>query len=611
MKKIYLICLSVISAGVGMAQTTTGTIEHKPAVSGQDVNLDRPAIVGQDRAPDDIIWIDDFGTPANWTAGGPQNDANNGWTIGSSCNGILSPYNSGNMGTTGDFARLSVEYPSTITQGPLTFTYTGTIPDLTSVPAPHLEWEQYGARFITVQEVQVSTDGGTTWITAGSNADIAPLTAGGGSGYGKPETRRFNLTNAIAGNPANVMLRLFWDGDMNGGNMNYVDYGWFVDNVRIVEGHSYDMEANEAYFVSGAELLEYYMVPTSQLTTIEFSGECTNQGGSTFNGLYLEATVDYAGNVFTGTSATTSLAPLGSDSLIASTMFTPANGTGTYNFQWTFLGDSADTYNSNDILTDAIEVTDYTYSRDNGVASGSINNIVGNTGMSMGIGNVMEFFATGVIGAVDIYIADGDGANQDLIYARIDRYNAGTQEFVWESQTDDYTVTNGDINGWVKLVFDNPIQVNAGDVMLLTANHYGSQDLYFGYAQPTFGGTVLGYDAGAALFGLANPGAVMIRADMRDFTGIEEEGNMPFSIGQNVPNPFDNSSVISYTLDEAANVSVQFTDISGKVIKTINQGNQTAGTYQINIDGNDFATGVYFYTFTIGDQQITKKMTVK
>ena len=31
----------------------------------------------------------------------------------------------------------------------------------------------------------------------------------------------------------------------------------------------------------------------------------------------------------------------------------------------------------------------------------------------------------------------------------------------------------------------------------------------------------------------------------------------------------------------------------------------------IEVNANDFAQGVYFYTFNIGDKQVTKKMTVK
>ena len=113
----------------------------------------------------------------------------------------------------------------------------------------------------------------------------------------------------------------------------------------------------------------------------------------------------------------------------------------------------------------------------------------------------------------------------------------------------------------------------------------------------------------ATPFFLSSPSAVMMTLDMRDFTSIEEN-TTNFNIGQNAPNPFDNTSIINYTLEEAANVSVEFVDAAGKVVKSINNGVQTSGSYQIDLSGSDFAEGVYFYTFTIGEQQVTKRMVV-
>lgn len=606
MRKVYLSLLSVFALGAAMAQQSNETKVVEPASPDQKVSQ-RPSVLGQNKAPDDIIWSDDFSNASLWTAAGPQMDANNTWDIGSTTVGWF--FGTGdNMGTVGDFARLQVEQPATITQGPLTFTYTGTIPDLTGVPAPHLEFEQYGARFITLQAVEISTDGGTNWIQVGNNDDIDPLTSGGGDVYGQPETRRFNITSAIAGNPANVSVRLYWDGAQNGPNFNYIDYGWYVDDIRIVEGHSYDAENNGGYFVSGNEMLEYYLVPTTQITGIEFSGEVTQQGGATHTGLYLQADVDNGGNVFSGTSPTVDLAASASDSLVVSTLFTPANGIGTYDITWEFFGDNADTYNANDVLTDAFDVTDYTYSRDNDIETGDISNVTSNVGGAMGIGNVMEIMADGVIGAIDIHI--GDGSAGDLIFGRVDKYDSGAQDFVYESQTADHTLTAGQIGNWVKLTFANPVQVFAGDVLLVSGNHYGGDPaVAFSYAQNTFDGTVLGYVADGSLFSLLDPEAIMVRLDMRDFTSIEE-AEYGFTIGQNQPNPFDNTSIINYTIEEANAVSVQFTDVAGRVVRTINQGTQAAGTYQINLNGDDFAEGVYYYTFTIGDKQVTKSMVV-
>ena len=618
MRKVYLLSLSVFAAGALNAQTTSTDAQIKHELNTNPEALEsRPQMLGTDRGPDDIIWSDDFETATNWTAAGPSGDYTlNGWSIGSTVNGWAFG-TTGNMGTTGDFARFTCENPTTITSGGFTLEYTGIIPDLTSVPAPHLEFEQYGARFITLQAVQVSTDGGTNWIEAGNNNDIEPLTQGGGSAYGQPETRRFNITSAIAGDPSNVKIRLFWDGAQNGPDFNYIDYGWFVDDIRIVEGHAQDSDIQEAYFRSGVNVsyefgLEYYQVPTTQLTAIDFAAKTINQGGSTFTGVYLEATVDNGGNVFTGTSAAADIAASATDSVGCTTQFTPANGVGTYDMSWTFLGVEADTYTANDEISDAMEVTDYTYARDNGVQTGSIGNVTSNTGSPMLIGNAMDIFADGQIGALDIKITDDADNTGQLIYGQVVKYDSGSDQWVYADQTADYEIQSSDLDGFVKVVFSNPVPVFTGELIMILAGHYGGgTEVRFGYAQATDEQTVLGYTAGAAdPFSLTDPGAMMVRADMRDFTGITPDEVANFSIGQNVPNPFESASIINYTLEEASDVSVEFVDAAGKVVKQVNQGAQAAGSYTIELNANDFAEGVYFYTFTVGEKQITKRMVV-
>jgi len=417
---------------------------------------------------------------------------------------------------------------------------------------------------------------------------------------------------------------------MNGSSTNYVDYGWFIDNVRIVEGHAYDQEIQAGYFRSGVGIsyqsgLSYYSVPTTQITEIEFAGETIQQGGSTHTGLYLEATVDNGGNVYTGTSATNDVLAGAADSMFATTTFTPANGIGTYDMNWTFIGDNADTYTTNDDIDDSFSVTEYTYGRDDGTTTGAISNVTNNAGNSMAIGNTMDIFGTGVIGALDIRISDDVAAVGQLIYGQVIKYDVGnnddlapttlgsTDMWVYQAQTPDYEITNSDLDGFIKVTFANAIPVADGDLVCIQAVNY-TGEVGFSYAQATTVQTVLGFTAGstsdADLFSLNNPEAIMIRADMRDFTSIQEDALNGFIIGQNVPNPFDNNSIINYSLEEGANVSVQFVDVSGKVVKSINQGNQTAGSYQINLDGADFAEGVYFYTFTIGTKEVTKRMVV-
>lgn len=617
MKKTYLLFSGLLlTAGFANAQTdgVKSTDAAQITTTFKKSIKNRP-VVGDDRAADDIIWEDGFDVPGDWTAAGPSGDfAVSGWTIGTETNGWYFGDAPSDMGTTGNFARFvngtPGGAPAPIADGPFTMTYNMPI-DLTGVPAPHVEFEQYGARFITVQSIQVSVDGGSEWIEVGNNTDIPPLTNAGGDVYGQPETRRFNITSAIAADPSNVMVRLSWDGAMNGPDMNYIEYGWFVDNVRIVEGHSLDSDIQAGYLRSGVgisfeEGLDYYMVAESQLTGITFSGETINQGALTFNGLHLEATVKKGGaTVFTGTSDDVNLPSATRDSLGATTVFTPTE-LGTYEVNWIFKGDAADTYNVNDEINDEFEVTDYIYGRDNGVQTTTISNFAGEAGNPFSIGNGMDIFADDVIGALDIKI--GEDNIGKLMYGIVMVFDEGLGDFVYLDQTPDHTITGAEDGGTIRLFFEDPISVYEGDLILVLAAHYGD-DVTFGGAQEVTHG-IWGYDAANTRFGLLSPNAIMVRAVMLDFTSIDETANANFSVGQNMPNPFNANSVINYELNEAANVSVEILDVTGKVVQTINNGTQEAGVYTLNINAADFAEGVYFYSFTVGNEKITKRMVI-
>ncbi|MEO8209216.1 MAG: S8 family serine peptidase [bacterium] len=68
-----------------------------------------------------------------------------------------------------------------------------------------------------------------------------------------------------------------------------------------------------------------------------------------------------------------------------------------------------------------------------------------------------------------------------------------------------------------------------------------------------------------------------------------------YSLGQNIPNPFNPSTVISYTLKENSNIIFKVFNILGKEVATLVNERQPAGNYSINFSGNNLSSGTYFY----------------
>jgi flagellar hook assembly protein FlgD len=81
-----------------------------------------------------------------------------------------------------------------------------------------------------------------------------------------------------------------------------------------------------------------------------------------------------------------------------------------------------------------------------------------------------------------------------------------------------------------------------------------------------------------------------------------------FELLQNYPNPFNPCTYIEFFMPKEANVSLRVYDILGNEVKTLVEGHQRAGTYNIFFDGSDLASGVYLYKLTADDFTQTKKM---
>ena len=86
-----------------------------------------------------------------------------------------------------------------------------------------------------------------------------------------------------------------------------------------------------------------------------------------------------------------------------------------------------------------------------------------------------------------------------------------------------------------------------------------------------------------------------------------------FALHQNYPNPFNPTTQISYDLPEDALVNVTIYDITGRAIRSLVNGSQTAGYRSIIWDatnnlGESVSAGMYVYIIQAGEFRQTKKM---
>lgn len=94
--------------------------------------------------------------------------------------------------------------------------------------------------------------------------------------------------------------------------------------------------------------------------------------------------------------------------------------------------------------------------------------------------------------------------------------------------------------------------------------------------------------------------------------GFSFENSVPtdYTLRQNYPNPFNPSTTIEFTIPKTANVSLKIYDMRGREIATEISGlNLIRGTYKMNFNASNLASGVYFYSLVVdGSVMASKKM---
>ena len=637
--KIILLSAFVVSLGASFAQNnvpvlpTKNSAAEKPVLHDANFKPTTSTVVATPKGG--AVWSDAFEDPNNWVAAGPvgANPPEFGWSIGATTNSWYNGFNA-TMGTTGSFARFRNGTTTTaVANGPFTLTFNGTI-DLTGVPVPHLEFYQYGARFITLQAVQISLDG-TTWTTVKDNNDIAPLTSAGGAVYPRPMFRRVNLAPYLTGDISQVRVRLFWNGAQNGANMNYIDYGWYVDDIQIVPGDDNDMTFDRrCAYLTGNLGYMHTKVPVSQVPTdgslkIEFRADVTNNGVLTQNAYLNAAAAPYTGD---GTAKT--IVSTQSDSLfvVGTPAFTVLPNVGALTFNLTIMSNNTLTNTEDDVATFPFEVTP----ANGGVMASDFftGNAASMTGGFTGwaepegdpsIGTWFEIFQTANgpfnnIGAIDVGIANIAGTGQadyigNTIYAQVWKYV--NEEFVFAGITAEYIITANDFGKTVRLYFDeNCVNVAAGDDIAVMASFSEAAPVPVAFAGESLAGTTIGMD-GTSFVSLSPTvtGGPFVRVPVvrpvfTCFVGLENETINESEVTV-YPNPASDNANVQLTLNGEEDVIIVIRDLAGKTIQTINAGKMNVGTHNISMNLDGVAQGMYTVTISAGTSSITQKMIVK
>jgi len=482
MKKIYIsICALAISFSV-FAQVASQTIDYSKNFN--QVEYINEASKSNSLTPiTNIVWGSDFSNPSDWVLDNDgQNPPDYGWSIDPNADGWWSS-NGINSTSGGNFAEVS-NGPTSSPAGGVIYTMTTAQPinifDSIGSGNATLSFEEYGARFYDLQEIQISTDG-TTFTTVGDNLSYSQLTSTGGSAYANPTLREINIAPYIGSTPTTVWIRFSWTSalaltvnDPNYYN-TWIAYGWYIDDVKIAESPAnritMEDEVIGGFWIdyanySGSGLndiygLDYSITPLSQIQNHPYAIESIlkNEGTSS-----QEVTLNYdvtGTAISSGSSSVATLAP--GDSVIQSAAFSPT-AIGNYSIDIYGTADSvgagvtttlSNTENRN------IEVTDYIYGKDLGeLSSGSW--ILGGPGDQWHFTTRYEMYADEQLYSLRAYITNESviGAEVKAIIYEVD--STATNDIIILAESDNYTINSSDLGSWVDIPFVSPINLFSG-----------------------------------------------------------------------------------------------------------------------------------------------------
>jgi len=88
-------------------------------------------------------------------------------------------------------------------------------------------------------------------------------------------------------------------------------------------------------------------------------------------------------------------------------------------------------------------------------------------------------------------------------------------------------------------------------------------------------------------------------------------GASRLEVSQNYPNPVIGATAFNVSLTERSDITVQVTDLIGKVVYSTSRTNAASGIHTIQFSTSNWNDGIYFYTVQAQGQKITKQIVVQ
>lgn len=475
--------------------------------------------------------------------------------------------------------------------------------DLSEAPAfLKVEFDQYFQEWQAEScFVGVSTNGGITWSEVEINEGV------GRDGRPNPEVVDIDITEWVAGDPANVQLRFRYVSEW--------DYGWQLDNVAIRELPENDMALLTPrrtiydFAEYGREFLPYTIYPSSQLQALDMNGVLRNKGYAAQTGVTLNVNIEGPdGPVFEG-SSTPFTAQAGTTSSAFITPWTPPATEGTYTVSFEVQQDQVDDAPANNTATQTFEVSQTTYALDEGSCDNVLTQGPDNENDTFEVGHFFEFPNSTTITGVQVAVHESTDPGAVLYAIVYSDIGVGTTSVVAES--DEYEVQAEDLNPlggstFITIPLTIPLEVQAGSLLVVMAGFFASSDA-IGFCSS---GIIPSQIAIIRYPNTADPNftvsrAPMVRPVLGGNVGVQETDATAQGFDA-WPNPFSDMLDLRMDMPNTGRVAVEVRDMTGRLVHAEDLGIRPAGEQRWSLDLGALAEGLYTCTVLADGRRMSR-----
>jgi hypothetical protein len=492
--------------------------------------------------------------------------------------------------------------------------------------------------------LEVTADEGVHWaafdVSLGARHKERPLDLPSGV----PALYEGNISEVVAGAP-NVTMKLTW--------RNTSLYFWMVDDFKISEAYDndlrmkhYTLEWDDGDDMTKESVITY--IPISQIGE-GIGGAFTNFQTSVLNfgemdQYGVEFEIDISKNnqsIWNQKSELGSLPMLVLDTVNITEPFTPTEF-GHYKISYTFNQEDEEQTPEDNSAEIFFNVTDSVYARCDDISTEAYNYGLlgyepdGEPDEQHFVGGIFPIYGDCEISSLSVFIegglADGDIELRGAVYW-IPPEDEEDQTPIELLFSDIVTLDSSMFNNWYTFNLEKDGELEflySGDVVYAGVEYWNWHTELVPYRR--YENLKLGSNKGVTLHdpvSVARSGVdadwtsgaggqlarrkIMVHLNLNDHSNETDGVDITTalnSLDQNYPNPVKGSTEIAYQLAGASDVILEITDMTGKTVMELNEGNRPAGKHTIRVNTESLESGVYFYILKAGNFVDTKRMVV-